>query len=145
MSTTEILDGISCPMLHPRQLIAARALAGWSQAELAAAAKVALTTVQGLEGGGRDTKFSSVVAILEALRQQGVELAQGSDRYRGGVVVVRGSAADWLPNVASDSSTPEIEEVGERAQGHAASDAQYSAEPLGRRRADRRRSRNDVA
>src|SRR5690348_11033267 len=83
-------------MLHPRQLIAARALAGWSQTDLAAAAGVGLSTVQGLEAGSRDTRFSSVMAIIEALRQRGIEFAQGSERYLGGVLVVRGSASDWL-------------------------------------------------
>jgi transcriptional regulator with XRE-family HTH domain len=83
-------------MLDPRQLIAARALAGWSQADLAAAAKVGLRTVAGLESGARDTKFSSVVAIVEALRRRGVELAQGTERFVGGVLVVRGGESDWL-------------------------------------------------
>jgi transcriptional regulator with XRE-family HTH domain len=83
-------------MLHPRQLVAARALAGWSQEELAAAAGVGLATVKGLEAGFRDTRFSSVLAIVEALRRRGVELAQGSERFVGGVMVVRGSVSDWL-------------------------------------------------
>jgi transcriptional regulator with XRE-family HTH domain len=89
-------------MLHPRQLVAARALAGWSQEELAAAAGVGLVTVKGLEAGFRDTKFSSVLAIVEALRRRGVELAQGSERYVGGVAVVRGSASDWLAGGPAD-------------------------------------------
>jgi hypothetical protein len=82
-------------MLHPRLLIAARALAGWSQADLAAAANVGLRTVLGLESGARDTRYSNVLAIMDALRRQGVELAQGSERFVGGVLVVRGSPSDW--------------------------------------------------
>lgn len=66
-----------------------------------------MSTVQGLEGGGRDTKFSSVIAILEALRQRGVEIAQGSERYVGGVLVIRGSAADLLRGPAVASQSPE--------------------------------------
>jgi transcriptional regulator with XRE-family HTH domain len=83
-------------MLHPRLLIAARALAGWSQADLAAAANVGLRTVLGLESGARDTRYSNVLAIIDALRRHGVELAQGSERFVGGVLVVRGSPSDWL-------------------------------------------------
>lgn len=83
-------------MLHPRQLTAARALAGWSQEELAAAAGVGLVTLQGLEGGFRDTRYSSVLAIVEALRRRGIEFTQGSERYVGGVAVVRGSTSDWV-------------------------------------------------
>lgn len=89
-------------MLHARQLIAARALAGWSQEDLAAAAGVSLSTVRGLEGGSRDTRFSSVVAIIEALRRRGVELAQSSERFMGGVLVVRGSPSDWLCPMPSE-------------------------------------------
>jgi transcriptional regulator with XRE-family HTH domain len=88
--------GARLRMLHARQLIAARALAGWSQEDLAAAAGVSLSTVRGLEGGSRDTRFSSVLAVVEALRRRGVELAQSSERFMGGVLVVRGSASDWL-------------------------------------------------
>src|SRR4051812_3398031 len=83
-------------MLHPRHFVAARALADWSQADLASAAGVALRTVQGLEEGSRDTRFSSVVAIIEALRRRGVEFAQASDRYAGGVVIIRGSDAEAI-------------------------------------------------
>jgi predicted transcriptional regulator len=95
-------------MIHPRQLIAARVLADWSQADLAAAADVALRTIQGLESGDRDTRFSSVLAILDALRRRGVELAQGSERFLGGVVVVRGSPADWLDarQIGQDAGQP---------------------------------------
>jgi transcriptional regulator with XRE-family HTH domain len=96
-------------MLHARQLIAARALAGWSQEDLAAAAGVGLSTVRGLEGGSRDTKFSSVLAIMEALRGCGVELAQGTDRFIGGVLVVRGSTSDWLPTLPQAGQSPEPE------------------------------------
>lgn len=83
-------------MVHPRQLQAARILAGWSQADLAAASAVAVSTIQTLEAGTRDTRLSNVMAILDALRRRGVEVAGGSERYIGGAVVVRGSEADWL-------------------------------------------------
>lgn len=82
------------PMVTSRQFIAARALAGWSQNDLAAKAGVSLSTIQGLEGGGRDTKFSSVIAVIEALRRHGVEFAQASERFVGGVLTVRGSTSD---------------------------------------------------
>jgi hypothetical protein len=58
--------------------------------------RVGLATVKGLEAGFRDTRFSSVLVIVEALRRRGVELAQGSERFVGGVMVVRDSASDWL-------------------------------------------------
>jgi DNA-binding XRE family transcriptional regulator len=98
-------------MLDPRQLIAARALAGWSQADLAAAAEVGLRTVVGLESGARDTKFSSVVAIVEALRRRGVELAQGSERFVGGVLVVRGGPSDWLLRNSVEAGESQVRET----------------------------------
>ncbi|NOG73676.1 helix-turn-helix transcriptional regulator [Roseicella sp. DB1501] len=100
-------------MLDARQLIAARALAGWSQENLAAAAGVSLSTVQGLEGGVRDTKFSRVVAIVEALRRHGVEFAQSSERFIGGALVVRGSASDWLQARPEGDHSPEPAEASE--------------------------------
>jgi transcriptional regulator with XRE-family HTH domain len=99
--------GARLRMLHARQLIAARALAGWSQEDLAAAAGVSLSTVRGLEGGSRDTRFSSVLAVVEALRRRGVELAQSSERFMGGVLVVRGSASDWLQAWPEGGHSPE--------------------------------------
>lgn len=83
-------------MLHPRQLSAARVLAGWSQEELAAAARIGVATVKGLEAGSRDTRFSSVLAVLKALRRQGIEMAASSDRFAAGLLIIRGSPADVL-------------------------------------------------
>ena len=119
-------------MLDLRQLVAARALAGWSQEDLAAAAGVGLATVRGLEAGFRDTRYSSVLAVLEALRQVGVELAQGGERYIGGVVVVRGSLADWTPDMSARDVNPP--DVGKDRKGGAQADVQEAPQRPARRR-----------
>lgn len=117
--------GAKIPMLDPRLLIAARALAGWSQADLAAAAKVGLRTVLGLESGARDTKYSNVLAIMDALRRHGVELAQGSERFVGGVLVVRGGPSDWL------LEKPVGQDAGQSGNVEMGEDGNASGEPAG--------------
>lgn len=113
-------------MVHRCQIIAGRALAEWSQADLAAASGVSLRTVQALEAeGGRDTLFSNVVAIVDALRRHGVEFASGSERYVGGVHAVRGSQADWLIE-RSLRQGPLVQNPPERGQRE-----EVASEPIG--------------
>lgn len=66
---------MSILLVSIRQIKAARALAGMSQADLAAASKVSLPTIKRLESqdgemGGRP---ATVAAIREALESAGVE------------------------------------------------------------------------
>lgn len=80
----------------PRVLVAARALAGMSQSDLAAAAGVAVSVLQAIEQGRSDPKLSTVLALLDALKARGVELVPESDRVAWGVLVTRGSEAERL-------------------------------------------------
>ena len=80
----------------PRVLAAARALAGMSQSDLAAAAGVAVSVLQAIEQGRSDPKLSTVLALLDALKARGVELVPESERVAWGVLVTRGSEAERL-------------------------------------------------
>jgi transcriptional regulator with XRE-family HTH domain len=61
-------------MTTPEQLRAARALKGWSQPEVATAAKVSTMTVKRAEGSGKPPASADAVArIRAALEAAGVE------------------------------------------------------------------------
>ena len=60
-------------MVTPAQSRAARALLEWSQARLAEAATVGLSTIKSFEGGIRDPTRNNLAAIHAALEQAGVE------------------------------------------------------------------------
>lgn len=60
-------------MVLPKQSRAARALLGWTQARLATAAAVGLSTVKNYEGELRDTKPANLDSIHRALENAGVE------------------------------------------------------------------------
>lgn len=62
----------------------ARAAVGWSQGDLAKAAKVRQETVSGFEGGS-DSRRSTVAAMRSALEAQGVMfVAAGEASLNGG-------------------------------------------------------------
>ena len=60
----------------------ARALLGWSAAQLANAAGVSLSTVQRFEGEAKETMPLVRKAIAEAIEAAGVELIEGGARMR---------------------------------------------------------------
>lgn len=61
-------------MFSPSQIRAARALVGWSQTEVAAAAGLSIPTVKRAEAdGGIRASEDAVVAIANALKKAGVE------------------------------------------------------------------------
>ena len=60
----------------------ARALLGWSAAELAKAASVSLATVQRFEAERRETMPIVKKAIGESIEAAGVELIEGGARMR---------------------------------------------------------------
>jgi transcriptional regulator with XRE-family HTH domain len=62
-----------------RQLRAGRALLNWSQKQLAEAADVSRATLMRIEADAPDTKASTLKAISDALRKEGVRLYDGSD------------------------------------------------------------------
>ena len=63
--------------MTPKQVRAARALLGWSQAELAKEAELGITTIADCELERRQTSFSSLGAIREPLELSGVQFTFG--------------------------------------------------------------------
>jgi transcriptional regulator with XRE-family HTH domain len=61
-------------MITPRQCKAARALLGWTQAELAEKAKLTLDTVSRFEQGKSDTRGQAMIKMEAAVRQAGIKL-----------------------------------------------------------------------
>ena len=59
--------------ISPSQCRAARGLLDWTQAELASAAGVGLSTVKDFERGSRDTNPENVSAMMAALERAGIE------------------------------------------------------------------------
>lgn len=86
-----------------RLLVAGRALAAMTQTDLADAAGIAVSVLQAIEQGKSDPRLSTVVALLDALKAQGVELLTGSDSVAWGVYVVPGS-----PAAAGGTPQPEM-------------------------------------
>jgi transcriptional regulator with XRE-family HTH domain len=69
--------GITDMLTTGNQLKAARALAGISQIELAAAARISVTTVSAMEGKGAGVLGSgldTIKAVMDALEAAGVEI-----------------------------------------------------------------------
>lgn len=60
--------------MTPEQCRAGRGWLNWSQAELAAAANVSLSTVRDFEAGRRVPIANNLAAIEAALRVRGIEL-----------------------------------------------------------------------
>lgn len=76
-------------ILSPRQLSAARTLAGMTQQELAEAAGVTVNTVRAMEQGKSNPRLSTVNALIQALRTKGVELLDEDARISMGVVLLK--------------------------------------------------------
>ena len=60
--------------MSPEQARAARAWLDWSQADLAKAAHVGLSTIKDFEGGNRTPIANNLAAIQQALEGAGIEL-----------------------------------------------------------------------
>jgi len=76
--------------IHPAQLRAARALAGWSREHLAEAAGTTERTIARIEAGETAPRGSTVMAIRAALEAAGIEFTNGDApgvrlRKRGGM------------------------------------------------------------
>jgi transcriptional regulator with XRE-family HTH domain len=79
-------------MTTPAQIRAARALLGWTQAELAAKAGISATSLNNLERGAVDPKLSTVNAIRRALEDTGIEFLPGEGlRLKTGTPAAAGS------------------------------------------------------
>lgn len=79
-------------MLPPAQSRAARALLGWSQADLANASRVSISTIRDYETGKRQPIANNLAAIRTALEVAGVQFVD--DGERRGVTI---SALDTDP------------------------------------------------
>jgi len=88
------------PEITPVQLKAARALAGWSQQELANQARVATSTVADFERGHRSPVANNLEAMRSALENAGISFAQG------GAVVGPALTARSRSNVPAASVRP---------------------------------------
>ena len=76
--------------ISPRQLRAARALLGWSRADLADKSIVSPTTIGDIERNEVDPRAGSIDRIVEALESAGVELLHADSEGIGeGVRLVR--------------------------------------------------------
>lgn len=60
------------PMIAPAQIRAARALIGWTQAELARASAVSEISIKNIERGVTDPRVSTMAAIEAAFQRAGV-------------------------------------------------------------------------
>lgn len=60
-------------MISPKQIKAARALLGFTQADLAERAGLSATGLNNIESGGTDPRASTLRAIQEALEAAGVQ------------------------------------------------------------------------
>ncbi len=69
------------------QIMAARALAGIEQTDLASAAKVSINTVRNMEaaaGGGVRVRLETLIRVRDALLAKGVRLVGDGDTSGGG-------------------------------------------------------------
>ncbi len=71
--------------LTPAQCRAGRALLGWSQPQLATAAKIGLATVQDFETGKRAPHGGTLVLLCQAFEAAGIELIGPADGKGTGV------------------------------------------------------------
>lgn len=71
--------------MEGRQIRAARALLDWTRGDLAAASGLSLSAVLRLESGGSDPRRSTLLAVEEAFRVQGVTMFADSG---GGIGVI---------------------------------------------------------
>lgn len=70
-------------MIAPEQSRAARAWLNWSQADLAAKAKVGLSTIRDFEKGTRKPIENNLLAVEKAFLEIGVEFTEENGRPTG--------------------------------------------------------------
>lgn len=71
-------------MIDAAQMRAARALLGWTMADLADKAGIALASIKNIERGASDPRASTLRAIQEALEGAGIQFVDGGDTRPGG-------------------------------------------------------------
>ena len=86
------VSGIPLAMTTPAQIRAARALLGWTQAELAAKAGISTNALNNIERGAADPRLSTVNAIRKALEDAGIEFLSGEGlRLNAGTAAAAGT------------------------------------------------------
>ena len=70
-------------MITPRQIRAGRALAGWSQGDLARESELASITIQAIEQGKSDPRSSTLGKIQAAFARAGIQFVQGGVQLTG--------------------------------------------------------------
>ncbi len=80
-------------MLTPQQSRGARGLLDWTQADLARAATLGLSTVKNFESNRRETTKANLNAICRALEDAGVEFLQAKNGKGVGVRLRKGNSA----------------------------------------------------
>jgi len=73
---TPVLQNADPKLVYAAQVRAARALLGWSQGDLAERAGISKQTVNRIESGNMDARFSTVSALDEAFRGAGVVMGE---------------------------------------------------------------------
>jgi hypothetical protein len=63
------------------------------------------------QGSFTKSKFSSVLTIVDVLRNQSTESAGGSERYVGALLSVRSSHAYWLERSDEEADRAETEDT----------------------------------
>lgn len=72
----------------PRVLVAARMLAGLSQEDLAQAAGIAVSVLSAIEQGKSDPRNSTLIALVDALAERGVQIVNSGGGVVGGAVLL---------------------------------------------------------
>ncbi len=91
-----------------RLFIAARALAGLSQSELASEAGVALSVLQAIEQNRSDPKLSTILALLDVLKSKGIELLPETGHVAFGLFVTTGTEADLSGSIRPKVAPPPV-------------------------------------
>jgi transcriptional regulator with XRE-family HTH domain len=66
-------------MIYAAQIRAARALLNWSQGDLAERAGISKQSVNRIENGSMDARFSTMTALNDAIRGAGVEMGEDTN------------------------------------------------------------------
>ncbi len=66
-------------MIYAAQIRAARALLNWSQGDLAQRAGISKQSVNRIENGSMDARFSTMTALNDAIRGAGVEMGEDTN------------------------------------------------------------------
>ena len=66
-------------MIYAAQIRAARALLNWSQGDLAERAGISKQSVNRIENGSMDARFSTMTALNDAIRGAGVEMGEDAN------------------------------------------------------------------